>query len=248
MDALSRIRLVLLRPRNPENLGAVARAMKNFGLSTWSLVDPRTHDFHAARRVAVHSEEILDRPALTESLAQAVERSAFVVGTSSRNVAGVPVFPPRELAALMAERAGAGQEVALVFGDERAGMSNEEVARCHALSRVPVDPAQPSINLAQSVGIYAYELRLACQAARPSGERPAATDAELSQLEARLGEALAAARFLDPEKPRHALRDLARAWQRAQLSPKEWRLWMAALSALAKQNAKPSPPGGGSHS
>lgn len=234
MEPLSRVRLVLMRPRNPENLGAVARVMKNFGLATWSLVDPRTLDFHAARRVAVHSEEILDKPALADSLQAAVEQASFVVGTSSRSVPGVPVFAPRELAAELLARAKAGQEVALVFGDERSGLTNDEVARCHALSRVPVDPAQPSINLAQSVAIYAYELRLASLGAKSVAPRPAATDAELEQLEARFGEALAAAKFLDPEQPRHALRDLARAWQRAQLSPKEWRLWMAALSALAK--------------
>lgn len=235
MESLARIRLVLTRPRNPENLGAVARVMKNFGLSTWSLVDPRTLDFHAARRVAVHSEEILDKPQLVESLEAAVAQASFVVGTSSRNVPGVPVYGPRELAQKLVERARAGQEVALVFGDERAGLTNEEVLRCHALSRVPVDSAQPSINLAQSAAIYAYELRMAAMEERAGTPRPAATDAELSQLEARFGEALAAAKFLDPESPRHALRDLARAWHRAELSPREWRLWMAALSAIAKR-------------
>jgi len=234
VNALAKVRLVLMRPRNPENLGAVARVMKNFGLSSWSLVDPRTHDFHAARRVAVHSEEILDRPAMAGSLDEAVADSSWVVGTSSRSIPGVPVFAPRELAAQMAERARSGQDVALVFGDERSGLTNDEVARCHALSRVPVEPEQPSINLAQSVALYAYELHLAAAEAPPAAERPSATDAQLAQLEARLGEALALAKFLDPENPRHALRDLARAWQRAQLSPREWRLWMAAASALAK--------------
>ncbi|MBS2027960.1 MAG: TrmJ/YjtD family RNA methyltransferase [Deltaproteobacteria bacterium] len=223
-----------MRPRNPENLGAVARVMRNFGLATWTLVDPRTLDFAAARRVAVHSEEILDKPQLVPSLDEAVSRAAWVVGTSSRKVPGVPVFTPREFAAAAAERAQAGQEIALVFGDERAGLSNEEVARCHALSRVPVDEAQPSINLAQSVGIYAYELRQALLAPREATPRPAATDAELQQLEAKLVDALAAVHFVDPENPRHAVRDLARAFQRAQLSPRELRLWIAALSKIAK--------------
>ena len=223
-----------MRPRNPENLGAVARVMRNFGLETWTLVDPRTHDFAAARRVAVHSEEILDKPRLVPSLDEAVASAAWVVGTSSRKVPGVPVFTPREFAVVAAERARAGQEVALIFGDERAGLSNEEVARCHALSRVPVDDAQPSINLAQSVGIYAYELRQTLLPVREATPRPSASDAELQQLESKLAAALAAAHFLDPENPRHAVRDLTRAFQRAQLSPKELRLWLAALGKLAK--------------
>jgi tRNA/rRNA methyltransferase len=235
VNVLSRIRVVLMRPRNPENLGAIARAMKNFGLCTWTLVDPRTHDFHAARRVAVHSEEILDRPEIVSTLEQAVAASTWVVATSSRSVSGLPVFAPREFASGAAERARAGQEIALVFGDERSGLSNEEIARCQALSRIPVQPEQPSMNLAQSVGIYAYELHLALKDAREASERPVASDAELAVLETRMVEALVSARFLDPESPRHAVRDLARAWQRAQLSPREWRLWNAALSALGRK-------------
>ncbi len=105
VSALDRIRLVLLRPRNPENLGAIARAMKNFGLQTWSLVDPRTHDFRAARRVAVHSEDILDRPTLVGSLDEATTAAAWVVGTSSRELPGVPRLDARAFARLALERA-----------------------------------------------------------------------------------------------------------------------------------------------
>ena len=231
----TQIRLVLLRPRNPENLGAIARAMKNFGLATWTLVDPRTLDFHAARRVAVHSEEILDRPQVEPSLEAAVSRCAWVVGTSSRQVSGLPVLEPRALAVAMAERAAAGQAVALVFGDERSGLSNEELGQCHARSRIPALAAQPSLNLAQAVTLYAYELSQACAQVRPADPRPAATVAELGALGQKLGAALADAAFLDPANPRHALDDLMRAFERAQLSPREWRLWMAAASALGKR-------------
>ena len=231
---LQRLRLVLLRPRNPENLGAIARAMKNFGLETWSLVDPRTHDFHAARRVAVHSEDILDRPQMVNSLDEAVAGAAWVVGTSSRGPEGTPRIDARAFAEQAAARLAAGQEVALVFGDERSGMVNEELHRCHALAQIPSDEAQPSLNLAQAVTVFAYELKQATREKRPASERPCATVEQLGQLEAMLERSLIRGGFLDAERPRHALRDLLRPLERAQLSPSEWRLWMAAAGKLAK--------------
>jgi tRNA/rRNA methyltransferase len=238
VHVLDRIRLVLLRPRNPENLGAVARAMKNFELATWSLVDPRTHDFHAARRVAVHSAELLDRPEMVGSMFEAVARASWVVGTSSRAVPGTPMLDARRFAEQAVLRATEGQEVALVFGDERSGMTNEEVSACHALARIPSGEAQPSLNLAQALTVFAYELKMASESgAHVARPRPVATEADLEQLETMLGEALTAGGFLHVRSPRHALRDLMRALQRAQLSPKEWRLWMAAAGKLA--SAKP---------
>jgi tRNA/rRNA methyltransferase len=232
VQLLERVRFVLLRPRNPENLGAIARAMRNFEIATWSLVDPRTLDFAAARRVAVHSEELLDRPTLTTSLEEAIANASWVVGTSSRRLPGVPSLDARTFAVEAVARARAGEEVALVFGDERSGMSNQEISRCQALARLPTGEAQPSVNLAQSAAIFAHELRMAAQGHQPATARPSATDAQLSKLEVMLGEALTAGGFLHPKAPRHALRDLMRALQRAQLSPREWRLWMAAAGKL----------------
>src|SRR5690242_5344075 len=98
-------RLVLLRPRNPENLGAVARAMKNFGLADWAVVELGTHDFASARRVAVHAEDVLDRPRLVRTLDEAVADCAWVVGTSSRRVRGARRLPPDEVAREAWERA-----------------------------------------------------------------------------------------------------------------------------------------------
>jgi tRNA/rRNA methyltransferase len=229
---------VLLRPRNPQNLGAVARALKNFELSTWGLVDPRTLDFAAARRVAVHSEELLDRPQVAASLDEAVPGASWVVGTSSRHVPGVPAVDARAFAAEAVSRARGGDEVALVFGDERSGMSNHELLRCHSLARLPSNEAQPSLNLAQAVAVFAYELHVAARAAPVNPSRPSATDAQLTQLASAMGDALRAAGFLHASQPRHALRDLMRALERAKLSPREWRLWMAAAGKLARAPAK----------
>src|SRR5512141_2120351 len=136
------VRIVLLRPRNPENLGAVARAMKNFGLADWAIAALGTHDFATMRRVAVHAEELLDRPRLCETLDEAVADCAWVVGTSSRAPPGKRRLTPAQVAAEALAGAGRGP-TALVFGDERSGLTNAEIDRCHDLSAVPTDPAQP---------------------------------------------------------------------------------------------------------
>jgi tRNA/rRNA methyltransferase len=229
------VRLVLLRPRNPENLGAAARAMKNFGVDDWAIASLGTHDFAAMRRVAVHAEDLLDRPRLVETLDEAVADCAWVVGTSSRAVKGKRRLAPADVAREALARAAEGR-TAIVFGDERSGLTNDEVHRCHDLSAIPTAAAQPSLNLAQAVLVYCYELRQAALAATPApARRPpeGATDAELAALEEALRTALRRGGFLaGPE--RHAVRDLVAALRRGRPSRREARLWLAALRTLGR--------------
>ncbi|HET8538705.1 MAG TPA: RNA methyltransferase [Anaeromyxobacter sp.] len=244
------VRIVLVRPRNPENLGAVARAMRNFGLDEWAIAALGTHDFAAARRVAVHAEDLLDRPRVVETLDEAVADCAWVVATSSRRVRGKRRLAPDEVAREALARARDGT-TAIVFGDERSGLTREEVDRCHDLSAIPSAAAQPSLNLAQAVLVYAWELRrvgaeaaslpggggLAPGRPRPAAPPPArvpgATDAELARVEEALRIALRSGGFLSgPE--RHAVRDLATTLRRARLSRREARLWLAALRTLGR--------------
>src|SRR5512139_963552 len=100
------VRIVLLRPRSPENLGAVARVLKNFGMDDWAIAVLGTHDFAAARRVAVHAEELLDRPRVVRTLDEAVADCAWVVGTSSRRVRGKRRLSPAEVAGEARARGG----------------------------------------------------------------------------------------------------------------------------------------------
>jgi TrmH family RNA methyltransferase len=233
------IRLVLLRPRNAENLGAAARAMKNCGLSEWTWVRPEAEDLAPARRLAVHAEEVLDASGRADTLDEAVADCVWVVGTSSRKVEGKRRLSPRAVAEEMVQRAAQGP-VALVFGDERSGLTNAEVERCHDLSAVPTAPEQPSINLAQAVLLYAYELRMATLAAEPHVPPPlpvAATDTELARVESALEDALVSGGFLVDEhsRGRTGLRDLFAPLRRSRLTRKEAKLWLAALHTLAKR-------------
>jgi tRNA/rRNA methyltransferase len=229
------VRLVFLRPRNPENLGAVARAMKNFGAGDWAIVDPRTLDFHSARRVAVHAEELLDRPRVVTSLDEAVADCAWVVGTSTRRLPGKRQLAPEVVAREAFARAASGP-TALVFGDERSGLTHDELGRCHDLSAIPTEASQPSMNLAQAAVVYCYELSRAgrLEAPAPGTPRSLALDSELAALQEALRATLVAGGFLVDEE-RSALAELAGTLQRAALSRREARLWTTALRSLQKR-------------
>ncbi|QSQ18708.1 rRNA methyltransferase [Pyxidicoccus parkwayensis] len=232
------VRFVLMRPRNAENLGAAARALKNCGLSDWVWVTPEAEDLGPARRLAVHAEDVLDAARRADTLEAAVADCVWVVGTSSRKVEGKRRLAPRAVGEELVARAPQGP-VALVFGDERSGLTNAEVERCHDLSAVPTAPEQPSINLAQAVLLYAYEVRVAMleASAPPPAPLPvAATDAELAQVESALDTMLGAGGFLVDEQPgRTGLRDLFAPLRRSRLTRKEARLWLAALHTMRKK-------------
>jgi TrmH family RNA methyltransferase len=235
------LKLVFLRPRNPENLGAIARAMKNFGAVSWALVDPNPllrepegWGGEAARKRAVNASELLDQVELCPSLEAAVSDCTWVVGTSMRRVEGKRALLPRAVAEEAVQR---GERWALVFGDERNGLTNEDLLRCHDLSSIPTDEGQPSLNLSQAALLYCYEAHLAELHARPRPSPPratAATEGELATTAGRLEVALEAAGFFRGGK-RHALVDLMAPLRRARLTRVESRLWNAALSVLAKR-------------
>lgn len=224
-----RVRIVLLRPAEPMNVGAAARAMKNCDLDDLVLVAPRTEDWVTARRVAVHAQDLLAAPRVVGTLEDAVADCRWVVGTSSRRLAGRAPLTPREVA----EQAREVGDLALVFGGEESGLSNDDLVRCHATSCIPSGAVQPSFNLAQAVMIYAYELFQAQP--RPASAPPdRASERELSLVESALREVLVAAGFADPDRPRHGVLDLLQPLRRAGVTPEEARLWLAALKTVVR--------------
>lgn len=235
MNAL--VRIVLVRPAEPMNVGGVARAMKNCELSDLVLVQPRTDDWVTARRVAVHAEDLLAQPKVVSTLAEACADCVWVVGTSSRELPGRERIPPRAVGARCAASEG---RVALVFGGEESGLSNDDLVRCHALSCIPGGSEQPSYNLAQAVLVYAYECLVARQAAQPR-EVPAASERhvperELQLIEEATRELLVTTGFADPDRPRHGVRDLLQPLRRAGMTSDEAKLWHAALRAILKRS------------
>jgi TrmH family RNA methyltransferase len=237
-DRLRSVRFVLCRPRNPLNLGAVARALRCGGIGRWALVDPRTRDFETARTAAVHAEELLDQARICATMQEALQGCALSVGTTGRRRAERPLLHPKEAAQRLIETRG---EVAVVFGDERSGLTAEEAEAVDLLSTIPAAPEQPSWNLAQAVAIFAHELRTAALAvtADPTPEdtnrRSAAhhvpyTDpGALAAADRALGEA---ARSLG--KP-NARRRLFHALERAALTRREAALWTAFFHAITRR-------------
>ena len=232
------VRLVLLRPRNADNLGAVARAMKNFGLADWVVVSPNPELLEAPglNRLAVKAFDLLETVRRVDTLDEALQDCHYVVGTTMRRIEGRRRLTPRELAD---EAFARGGRLALVFGDERSGMTNEDLARCQALSYIPTSDEQPSLNLAQAVVVYAWELFERAHAGAAPAPLPApADDAQVQALQDALGHVLRQGGFLQDES-RHAVADLVEPLVRSRLAKKEAALWLAALRALGKKGPQP---------
>lgn len=230
---MSPLRIVLLRPKRAENLGAIARAMKNFGVADWVAVCPEALDREAAKLVATQSRELLDSLREVDTLDEAVADCVWVVGTSSRPRRGMRRLDPREVGVECVERRAQGP-VAIVFGDESSGLRNEELLRVHAVSALPTDTAQPSVNLAQAVLLYLYEHRRAQMSAdvRDAALLPqAASDADLEIIQSMLTQVLSDSGFLHQEGD-VVVRDLLDPVRRSRLTRREAALWKAALGNL----------------
>ncbi len=220
-SALARVRIVLVGSREPGNVGAAARAMKNMGLHALVIAGAPSLDLVAARRMAVHAADVLDDCRVVATLADAVAGCGLVVGTSGRDsVMRAGAAAPREAAPAIVATA-ARNDVALVFGPEDHGLSTEELARCQRVVAIPASDAYASLNLAQAVLLCAYELRLATLAGGVGEARVLAPHERLELLFAKLETALGAIGFLHGEGAPHVVRQLRRMLGRADLEEAE---------------------------
>jgi tRNA/rRNA methyltransferase len=198
------VRFVLVRPRDPKNIGAVARAMANFGLRDLVLADPHAPIWREARS-AVGAAGLLQR-ARALPLPEAIAGASLIVGTcgSARRLQR-PVVPLPRLAEFLKGRRAAAGKLAVLFGNEKTGLSKEELGHCHAVVRIPTAAEVPSMNLGQAAALLAYELRRGLRAART--REPELEPAPTEQAEALLREFLRAFKDMDymqglPEKER----------------------------------------------
>ena len=159
MEFSDSIRIVLVAPRNPLNIGAAARAMSNFGFTELFLVNPYDLAFKEARS-AVRAHYILEAAQVFDSLAPAVAGCTLVVGTTAvgHRDLHLPLYRLEAAAQLIREHAGEGK-LALLFGSEKFGLSNDDMSHCHWLLRIPTREEHGSMNLGQAVAICLYELR-----------------------------------------------------------------------------------------
>jgi tRNA (cytidine32/uridine32-2'-O)-methyltransferase len=229
-------RLVLMRPRNADNLGAIARAMKNFGLSDWVVVSPNPQllEGPGLHRLAVKSGDLLESVRRVESLAEAVGDCSWVVGTTMRRIERRHRLTPSELMAEVQTRPP--ENWALVFGDERHGLSNEDLAQCHGLSFIPASEEQPSLNLAQAVLLYAYEFAASQRGVVKPVLPLSSTDEQLRQLKVSFEMVLQQSSFIhEVTQTRVGIDDAFGALVRAKLTRRESEVWNAMFRVIAKR-------------
>ena len=238
--ALKNCRIVLVRPHYAGNLGSTARVMRNFGLSELVLVAPyaSTNDLDA-RRLATHGLGILDTARTVSELSDAVADCVFTVATSALTAGihrkGIIGTPPETLPGLVstAERG----PVAIVFGPEPHGLSNAEIAHCHGMVHIPVDPKYPAMNLAQAVTVCCYEYRKAWSTAAnteknlPSAGPKIAPHVDQERMFEHLREALTAIGYLYDERSATLMHGIRQLIGRSLPTPQEVRL----LHGLARQ-------------
>lgn len=233
MNPLAHIRVVLVRPIYGGNLGAVCRAMKNMGLSRLVLVRPNPDlDFYEAQKYALHAEDVLAARAQVDSVAEAVGDCAVVAATTGlKGLYRSHAKSPRELAPRLLESAQQHQ-VALVFGPEHHGLSNEEMQVATHLITIPSAPAYSSLNLAQAVMVCAYELYLASQQYQPPKEfHPEAPVVMRERLFDLWRQMLLDVKFCDEVKIDHMMMGFRRIFGRGYLSEADVNI----LMGLARQ-------------
>jgi TrmH family RNA methyltransferase len=190
------LRVILVSARNPLNIGAAARAMSNFGISHLRVVNPYELAFREARS-AIGAAPLLARAEEFKTVAEAVADCTLVVGTTAVGLRQLQ-HPVRRLdqAARLLRKHLAGSRVALLFGSEKRGLSNEDLSHCHWLLRIPTREEHRSMNLGQAVAVCLYELARNSQAVPSREQHIAATAADLERLTALLLEALRSSGYL----------------------------------------------------
>ena len=237
--------VILDRPQLPENIGAVARVMANFGLQELRLVSPRDGwPQEKAWSMSSGATWPLDGAKVFETVADAVADLNTVYATTARNrEIHLPVLTARQATATLHQAALSHEKTGLLFGAERAGLETADIALCHGLITIPVDPYFQSLNLAQAANIVLYEWRLQVMAA-PNAAFTANMEepAELKHLHGLYGhledELEAAGFFFPPEKKPSMLNNLRVVLNRARMTEQEIRTWRGVVTALTKGRGK----------
>lgn len=236
----SHLRIVLVGTQHPGNIGSAARAMKTMGLSRLVLVAPERAPNVESWALAAGADDVLNNAHTVATLTDAIADCRFVLGCTarSRRIA-LDELLPRDAAARALAEVASGAEVALVFGRERTGLTNDELQLCHVAVHIPANPDYSSLNIAAAVQVLSYELRLAILAAQPAAaavptdadrDDPPASHAELEGFFGQLAETLDAIDFHKGRAPQSAMRKLRRVFLRAELDAREVRLLRGILA------------------
>lgn len=228
------IRFVLVDTSHPGNIGAAARALKTMGFEQLALVRPKQFPHAEATALASGADELLARARVCDHIGEAVADCGRVFATSARpRSANFRVLAPREAAA-EALAAAAVRPVAWLFGAERTGLANDDLALAHALVQIPANPAYASLNLAQAVQIVAYELRLGAEGVprRPAGGATPATAQQMHHLYDHVARVVEALDYARGQSLAHVMDHLRRLFGRAAPDDSEVQILRGLLSAI----------------
>lgn len=239
------IRIVLTRISHPGNIGSAARAMKTMGLEHLCLVAPDRFPATEATVMAAGAQDILDRAQVFANVRSAVAECGLVVGTTAR-ARHLPwrIVEPREAAGEIAAAATAS-EVAVLFGAERTGLTNEEIDLCQLLMTIPTGSSYGSLNVAMAVQVVAYEILLATRAAAEPGERrgvPLAAAADMERFYAHLEQVLDEIDFHDRTGEGHLMARLRRFFSRAVPDQNEINILRGILTAVQGKRRRAGEP------
>jgi tRNA/rRNA methyltransferase len=218
---LENISIVLLKPRYSENIGAAARAMQNMGIRQLVIVDPQNFDISKALKLATHfASNIIEKSKFNQTLKEALSPFNYVVGTTARlggerQVAHTPLTMARKLIPISAKN-----RIAIIFGPEDKGLSNEDIRFCHALVNIPTTQFS-SLNLAQAVMILCYEIFNASQDANEEFTPRMASRHELDGMYDQLKDILVRISYINSENPDYWLNHFRVFFNRLQLRAKE---------------------------
>lgn len=246
-NTLSRITIVLSRTSHPGNIGSAARAMKTMGLSHLTLVTPKIFPSPEAVALASGASDVLDNACVVATIDEALADSTYSLAVSARarDLGPTPRLARAGALELLA-RARQGERVALLFGNETSGLSNEEVQRCHGAVTIAANPDYSSLNLAAAVQVLSYELRVAAffapeMAAVPIKSlvtpfsSPPASHAEQEGFYQHLEEVMRNSGFLNPARPGRLMPKLRRLFARAGLEKDEVNILRGILAAVVQK-------------
>jgi tRNA/rRNA methyltransferase len=237
VNKLDNIRIVLCRTSHPGNIGSAARAMKTMGLSHLYLVTPRAFPHETSYAMASGATDVLENITVCDTLEDALQGCSLVIGLTARKreLSHAAVTP--RMAATEALAVAEDSEVALVFGGETNGLSNEELIRCQRLAHIPANPEYSSLNLAAAVQVLAYELRMGAEEiVLPVAKRiDPATHDEIEGFYGHLEQAMIATGFLDPAQPKRLMSRMRRLFTRAGLQKEEVNILRGMLSSISKK-------------
>jgi len=238
---LENIRIVMVNTSHPGNIGAAARAMKNMCLQKLYLVDPVDFPSTEAALRASHALDIIDQAVVTESLAEAVADCELVIGTSARErTLSWVIEDPHQMAASALAHASQGP-VAIVFGRERTGLTNEELALCHRLVHIPTNAEYSSLNVAAAVQVIAYELHSSSLSDTVYKTEQAdeidrlSTSGQINGFHKHLEQVMTEVEFFGSNNPENVMRRLQIFLNRAQPSKRELNILHGILTAMQKK-------------